>query len=110
MDSSVKPICKVTADGSQLWTLPYSVTAGKLVWHRLDGPAIVSANGGKQWWVNNKRHRLYGPAIETPNGHNTYWLYGNIVGLGMEVQEWLIENYVDLDTDEGKMAFKLRWL
>jgi len=27
------------------------------VLHRLDGPAIEWANGGKEWWVDGKLHR-----------------------------------------------------
>jgi hypothetical protein len=32
--------------------------------HRLDGPAVESYYGSKEWWVNGKLHRLDGPAIE----------------------------------------------
>lgn len=40
--------------------------AGKL--HRKDGPAVESANGNKEWWVNGKLHREGLPAIERANG------------------------------------------
>jgi len=36
--------------------------------HRLDGPAIEGADGGKHWYQNDKRHRLDGPAIEGADG------------------------------------------
>jgi hypothetical protein len=45
--------------------------------HRLDGPAIEYADGGKSWWVNGERHRLDGPAVEWPNGDKEWWIEGN---------------------------------
>ena len=40
--------------------------------HRLNGPAIISANGTEYWFKNGKRHRDDGPAITYPSG-NKYW-------------------------------------
>lgn len=62
--------------------------------HRESGPAFESANGDKQWWLNNKLykleqydgnitwykndviHRIDGPAVEYPDGTKEWWLKG----------------------------------
>ena len=41
--------------------------------HREDGPAIIEANGSKEWWQNGNLHRIDGPAIEQVNGHKEWW-------------------------------------
>ena len=46
--------------------------------HRLDGPAIEYANGGKAWYVNDKLHRLDGPAIELANGYKAWYVEGKL--------------------------------
>jgi hypothetical protein len=40
--------------------------------HRLDGPALESIDGTKEWYKNGLRHRLDGPAIEYASG-SKYW-------------------------------------
>jgi len=47
---------------------------GKL--HREDGPAIIWANGDKEWYINDKLHREDGPAIESANGDKKWFLNG----------------------------------
>ena len=42
--------------------------------HRLDGPAVEYADGGKDWWVEGKRHRLDGPAFENASGYKEWWV------------------------------------
>ena len=44
--------------------------------HRTDGPAIVTAEGDKGWFVNGKRHRTDGPAREWPDGTREWWVNG----------------------------------
>ena len=44
--------------------------------HRKDGPAIESASGSKEWWLNGKLHREDGPAIELPGGTKAWYLNG----------------------------------
>jgi len=34
------------------------------VLYRLNGPALIQADGIKQYWCNGFLHRLYGPAIK----------------------------------------------
>ena len=55
----------------------YYNAAGLL--HRIDGPAIEWANGGKVYCINDKLHRIDGPAIEQPDGYHEYWLNGREV-------------------------------
>jgi hypothetical protein len=44
--------------------------------HRLDGPAIEGANGGKAWYVDGQHHRLDGPAIEGAGGYKAWYVDG----------------------------------
>lgn len=44
--------------------------------HRVDGPAIESANGDKEWYVNDKCHRTDGPAIVRANGSKVWRIDG----------------------------------
>ena len=46
--------------------------------HRIDGPARVSAGGYEAWWVNGKLHRIGGPAIEDADGMMMWWVDGNL--------------------------------
>jgi hypothetical protein len=42
--------------------------------HREDGPARVSFNGEKEWFINGKRHRLDGPAVKWVAGDEQWWI------------------------------------
>lgn len=42
-----------------------------------DLPAVIGADGSKEWWLNGARHRERGPAVITANGEEFYYLYGN---------------------------------
>ena len=44
--------------------------------HNPYGPAVVSKDGYKAYWINNKRHRLDGPALIRSNGSEEYYIYG----------------------------------
>ena len=46
--------------------------------HRVDGPAIEWIDGGKEWWLNDKRHREDGPAVEWDNGSKVWYLNGKL--------------------------------
>ena len=76
--------------------------------HRLDGPAVEWKSGSKEWLVDGRRHRLDGPAIEFVSGTKEWWINDKQLQTE-EVENWLEENNVDLTTEEGQMAFKLRW-
>lgn len=45
-------------------------------YHRLDGPAIEYASGGKSWFVEGKCHRLDGPAVECSDGSKSWYVEG----------------------------------
>ena len=44
--------------------------------HRVGGPAVVHADGSKEWRQNGKTHRADGPAFEGANGNREFWLNG----------------------------------
>ena len=55
-------------------TIEWRNSDGKL--HRKDGPAIESADGGKEWCVNGKLHREDGPAVEYADGGKCWCVDG----------------------------------
>lgn len=44
--------------------------------HNPHGPALVTLEGTKQWWLNEKKHRTNGPAVIWFNGSVEYWVDG----------------------------------
>ena len=56
--------------------------------HRLDGPAIESVDGHKEWWVDGQRHRLDGPAYESKDGHKSWWVNNKRHRLDGPAIEW----------------------
>jgi hypothetical protein len=44
--------------------------------HRLDGPAFIAANGGREWWVEGRLHRSDGPAVMWADGVLEWWHRG----------------------------------
>ena len=101
-----QPKSYISKDGHKIWYLP---SKGKTHYHRVDGPALEYKHGSKEWWVNDKLHRIDGPAIEYRDGSKWWYVDGKHIS-PEEVEAWLEENDVDLKTEEGQMAFKLRWL
>ena len=117
-----------TAGGAKIWYLP---SKGMNHYHRLDGPAVEVERGTKEWWVDGTRHRLDGPAVEDADGSKWWYVDGkphrldgpaveDVDGIKhwyvdgkhlptKEVEDWLEENAIDLSTEAGQMAFKLRW-
>lgn len=61
----------VEADGSEEWW-----QNGKL--HRVDGPAVTHANGTQKWYLNGKPHRLDGPAIIHADGQEQWFVHGTL--------------------------------
>ena len=45
-------------------------------YHRLDGPAIMYANGTSIWYINGDLHREDGPACEYTNGTKCWYING----------------------------------
>jgi hypothetical protein len=50
----------------------YRNASGEL--HNPNGPATISANGCKAYWINDKLHNENGPAIIWANGDKEYWI------------------------------------
>jgi len=44
----------------------------------LDGPAVVSTNGYKAWYLNGNLHREDGPAVEYSNGYKAWYQNGEL--------------------------------
>ena len=53
--------------------------------HRLYGPAIEYADGGRAWYQNDQRHRVDGPAAEWPDGYRAWYINGKL----LSEAEWL---------------------
>lgn len=43
------------------------------LYHREDGPALVTMDGFEHWYLNGKRHRIGGPAIIGPGVGEEWW-------------------------------------
>lgn len=99
---NMKPEMKVNEEGTKCWYLN-----GKL--YREDGPAVEWTDGSEFWYLNGKLHREDGPAFVSSNGHKRWFLNGVELDT-KEVEKWLDENDIDLSTDVGQMAFKLRFM
>jgi hypothetical protein len=56
----------------------YSLRAGGEL-HRTDGPAVVRADGTREWYLNGKRHRTDGPAVVYANGYQEWWVDGEFI-------------------------------
>ena len=57
--------------------------------HRVDGPAVEYANGGKKvWYLRGKKHRLDGPAIEWSDGTKHWIVNGQLHRLDGPAIEW----------------------
>jgi hypothetical protein len=59
----------IYADGDKEWFINDKL-------HREDGPAIIYADGDKFWYLNDKLHRKAGPAVVWSNGDKEWWLNG----------------------------------
>ena len=83
---------RVNSDGDIL----YTKTENSNNYHRMDGPAVEYADGGKEWWVNDKLHRLDGPAVEYADG-DKYWF--------VDGEQHRLDGPAVEDTDGSKMWF-----
>ena len=57
----------------------YYKDKGMTIHHRIDGPAIIYADGGSMWMANNKYHRLDGPAKIWANGDTDWNIDGVLI-------------------------------
>jgi len=44
--------------------------------HNKSGPAIVRSSGDKEYWIHGQRHNESGPAVMWANGMQEYWIHG----------------------------------
>ena len=63
----------------------------------------------RKHYKNGDLHRTDGPAIEGLNIENFWFVNGKQLSK-TQVEDWIQENSIDLSTEEGQAAFKLRWL
>ena len=61
---------------NNLWIngIYYYKDAKYTILHREDGPAIIYANGDKEWYFNGECHREDGPAVIWTKGNKFYYL------------------------------------
>lgn len=57
------------ADGHREWCI-------EGLWHRIDGPAVVLYTGECRWYQQGRRHRSEGPAVFVPDGVREWWVHG----------------------------------
>lgn len=96
----------IDGNGNKFWYLP---SRGKDYFHRTDGPAIELMDGSEGWCFNNKNHRLDGPAVIYVGLYSVWYIDGKELNTD-EVKDWLKENNINLNTEAGQMALKLRWV
>ena len=65
---------KLTVETDEDGTVIYRNTEGDL--HNPDGPAVIWANGYKEYRINGERHNPNGPAIVCANGDKFYYING----------------------------------
>jgi len=62
--------CEADKEGNKFWM------NSNYQFHRIDGPAIEHADGGKEWWINSELHRTDGPAVVLSDGTKEWWVNG----------------------------------
>jgi hypothetical protein len=58
--------------------LYYNLVNSQMIFHNVDGPAIIRGDGTREWWMNGERHREGGPAVEYSNGDYEWWVRGKL--------------------------------
>ena len=66
----------LTIETDEYGTIRYRNAEGDL--HNPDGPAVVCANGGKSYWINDQLHNPNGPALVYANGYKSHWINGKL--------------------------------
>ena len=74
--------------------------------HREDGPAFISADGDKYWYIHGRLHRENGPAIERDDGHKEWYLNGK----KYTEEEFNIKMNNKLTVTTDKHGSKFWWL
>ena len=118
MDVKEQPVSHIVdLHGSKRreWYLP---SKGQAYWHRENGPAIEFMdsdgkfdNGTRLWCVDCKLHRVDGPAVIFAYGKEEWWINDQkIEQPSCKLRAWIEEENIDLKTEEGQIAFILRWV
>jgi hypothetical protein len=77
--------------------------------HRVDGPAVIHANGCHEWYLHGEWHRVDGPAVIYPDGCSEWYVQNR--DITAEVLAWMHDNAITLPFNESQqMEFALRWL
>ena len=72
----------IRANGDQEW-----YQAGKR--HRVDGPAVTSAYDTKEWYLDGKLHRVDGPAIILADGYKAWYQAGRLHRVDGPAMTWV---------------------
>ena len=62
----------LTVETDEYGTIRYYNAEGDL--HNPHGPAVIFADGGKQYYINDKLHNGNGPAIVGANSYKAYYI------------------------------------
>lgn len=86
--------------------------------HRTDGPALITTNGTKKWYIHGKKHRTDGPAIEWGDGSKEWFIEGMRhredgpavitmeIGTQTQTAYWLHGFYIEPEEFEYQMTLK----
>ena len=92
----------IFADGYQEWWQNGCI-------HRLDGPAVSTPHGDQQWWINGQLHRLDGPAVIYPDGGQEWYIHN--MNVTDQVTAWMQQRGITWPWDEStQMEFVLTWV
>ena len=64
----------LTVETGEHGTFTYRNAEGER--HNQHGPAVIFADGGKWYYINDKLHNPHGPAVIYADGSKTYWING----------------------------------
>ena len=79
---------------------------GKL--HRIDGPAVIWANGTQEWFIDGLRHRTNGPAMIWDDGKQGWFVNGK--NITDKVEQWMDLNEITWPWDDAtQVEFLLTW-
>ena len=75
-----------TIETDRFGTTRYRNRNGQL--HRIDGPAVIHANGSRSWFQDGLRHRTDGPAIVRADGSKVWYQNGKLHRTDGPAIEW----------------------
>lgn len=69
----LRPPSTIGPDGTRLW-----YDQRRLLHRGMEMPAVVYADGTREWWVDGLRHRDGGPAVVDADGSKEWWRNGRL--------------------------------